>query len=86
MIIESKRYIGGQEVRAGANISHPSSLGRSQISVMTVCDQVKPDQWHGEVLLFNRVVVKTASFATDGEAGRAAERTFVDNLVALLAD
>jgi hypothetical protein len=51
----------------------------------TVCDQVTPQRWHVEVLLFGDVILRTGSVPTPGEAVREAEATIRKRLVRLLS-
>lgn len=85
MIIESKRFVGGHEIEPGARIPYPTNLHRSALQLFTVCDQVNPDRWRGEITVLGRTVLATEQYDTDSQAARAAEQQLVDKLAHLLA-
>jgi hypothetical protein len=86
MIIESKRFMGGHEIKPGARIPHPTNLQRGALQLLTVCDQVNPDRWHAEITVLGKTVLATEQFDTDMQAARAAERQLVDKVAHLFAE
>lgn len=85
MIIESKRFVGGHEVKPGARIPHPTNLQPGALQLFTVCDEVNPDRWHAEIAVLGKTVLATEQYNTDIQAARAAEQRLVDKLAHLLA-
>ncbi|WP_148576069.1 hypothetical protein [Nocardioides caldifontis] len=86
MIIESRKWIGGHEIKTGARIPVASNHSEIRFAIYAVCEDAgQPERWHGEVLLAGRPVLTTAQVATHDEAGRLAERGLVDRLVELLS-
>ena len=86
MIIESKRFIGGHEIKPGVRNPHFTNLQCDPLQLFTVCDQVSPDRWHAEIAVLGRTVLATEQFDTDGQAAQAAEQQLVDKLARLLAE
>lgn len=86
MIIESKRFLGGHEIKPGARIPHPTRLQEGALRLFTVCDQVNPDRWHAEITVLGKTVLATGQYDTDTHAARAAEQQLIDKLAHLLAE
>src|SRR3954471_581572 len=78
-------FIDGYQVRAGLRIPWDSNHERLSFSFFTVCDEVVPQTWHGEVVLAGQVLHRTGSFDSHHLAGRAAERALVERLVTLFS-
>ncbi|GAA4756462.1 hypothetical protein GCM10023328_45290 [Modestobacter marinus] len=86
MIIESKRFVGGHEIKPGARIPQPTNLQHSPLQLFAVCDEVNPDRWHAEITVLGKTVLETEQYDTDFQAARAAEQRLVDKLTLLLAE
>jgi hypothetical protein len=81
----SAAFVDGYEVRAGLRMPWDSNHERLTFSFFTVCDEVQPPQWHGEVLFAGQVLHRTRSFDSHHLAGRAAERALVERIVSLFS-
>ena len=81
----SSAFIDGYEVRSGLRIPWDSNHERLSFSFFVVCDEADPQVWHGEVVLAGHVLHRTRPFDSPHLAGRDAERSLVERLVALFS-
>lgn len=80
--IERKLVIAGVEVKPGARITYRPNL-ELRFSITTVCLDVDPDRWIGEVRLGSRIVARTEPMGRYDEAGQAAELLLTDRFAEL---
>jgi hypothetical protein len=78
-------FVDGYEVRPGLRVPWDGRHERLSFSFFAVCDDAAPQQWHGEVVFAGQVLHRTSSYDTHLEAGRAAEKAFVQTVTRLFS-
>jgi hypothetical protein len=86
MNLQPTVIISGPELRPGYRALQITNSDKINFQFFAVCDEVSPQSWHVEVVLFGAVIVKTPSAPSEDEALRKAEATLRDRLVRLLSD
>ncbi|GGO73400.1 hypothetical protein GCM10012276_18900 [Nocardioides deserti] len=82
MFSESRKWIGQVEVVPGAVVSQGPPRPVS-FQVVSVCDEVRPERWHGEVRFGGVAVLRTEPVEDHGSAARLAEMTLSSRVRAL---
>jgi hypothetical protein len=87
VIYESRKTIGGHEVRPGLRMPFHANAADTGFRVTVVCEQSHPTElWRGEVSIAGKTLLTTDQFDSHQEAGRAAIDTLASRLVRLLTE
>lgn len=74
-----ERTLNGRRIEPGAEFPEP--LQQLRFQVVVICDDIDPDQWHGETRLGRHVLLKTTTVPGYEQASRQARDAYEAKMV-----